>query len=74
MSSISQPGRETFVGITTSGGMMKSFCKLNSSELKSSEIVSSKFKLDKNKPIIETDIPKIIAKVIIFFINSVHSH
>ena len=48
-------------------------------------MVSSEFKLDNDKPIIDTDIPKIIAitvtdipkiiaKVIIFFINSFHSH
>jgi len=54
--------------------MRKSFCKLVSSELWSSEIVSSKFKLDNDKPITVTDIPNIIAKVIIFFINSVHIH
>ena len=79
MSSISQPGRDTFIGITTSGGMRKSSCKLISSEFVSSVFVSSVFDIsktmpDKDKPIIETDIPKIIAKVIIFLINLFHSH
>ena len=42
MSSMSQPGRDTLIGITTSGGMIKSFCTLPiTSELWSSELVSS---------------------------------
>ena len=74
MSSMSQPGRDTFIGITTSGGMRKSSCKLISSEFVSSVFDISKTMPDKDKPIIETDIPKIIAKVIIFLINLFHSH
>ena len=75
MSSMSQPGRDTLIGIITSGGMMKSFCRLPiTSELRSSELVSSELRLDKDNPIIEIDIPKIIVRVIIFLINLFHSH
>ena len=67
---MSQPGRDTLIGITTSGGMIKSFCTLPiTSELWSSELIP-----DKDKPITEIDIPKIIVRVIIFLINLFHSH
>jgi len=42
--------------------------------LVSSEFVSSELRPDNNKPIIDTDIPKIIVRVIIFLINLFHSH
>jgi hypothetical protein len=37
-------------------------------------MISSEFNPEKDKPITVTDIPKIIAKVIIFFIISFHIH
>ena len=69
-----QPGRDTLIGIVTSGVTMKSFCKLISLELRSSELASSELRPNKDKPIIAIDIPKIIVRVIIFLINLFHSH
>ena len=66
---MSQPGRDTLIGIITSASIISSTVVLVSSEL-----ISSELELNKNKPIIETDIPKIIVRVIIFFINLFHSH